>query len=248
MDESTSSIANLSKGSNKRPAFGMSSFTTKDQQNFGRNVRLAMACMDGKSEPISSKAMPDDEGTLRQRLRTLTKEMSSSQADLLELLVRFDELQGWKPSGSRHCAAWMDREIGIGKKLGWEYLRIGRALRKLPTTRALFRAGKLSWSKIRRLVRVADADNEKTLCHAALDASVSDVARICETYIWKEDDKGNSENDRARRQWESRSLSWDETSNGSTRIYITLPTETARAFLNSVDHSQTKSARTCQER
>ena len=238
MDESTSPSTTQTKKPNSRLTFGMSSFGREEQQQFGRNIRLAMACIDGKDEPVNIKAMPHDEATLRQRLRTLTQEISSSQADLLELLVRFDELQGWKSSGARHCAGWMNNELSIGLKLGWEYLRVGRELRKLPTTRALFRAGKLSWSKIRLLVRVADADNEKILCHAALDASVSDVARLCDTYNWKEDNKDESENDRARRQWASRSLSWDETSNGSTRIYITLPTEIARGFLNSVDHSQ----------
>lgn len=99
--------------------FGMSSFGPKDQRQFGRNILLAIACIEGKDEPENIKAMPDEEATLRQRLRTLTHVMSSSQADLLELLVRFDELQGWKSSGAKHCVAWMNCEVGIGQKLGW---------------------------------------------------------------------------------------------------------------------------------
>jgi len=56
--------------------------------------------------------------------------MSSQHADLLELLIKFDDCQGWKTSGSSHCAAWMNLEIGISLKLSWEYLRVGRKIQR----------------------------------------------------------------------------------------------------------------------
>jgi len=152
------------------PTLGMSSFSAKDQKNFGQNVRLAMACIEGTTIPTNTKAMPTDEHAIRHRLITINQDITSNQADMLELLVRFDELQGWKVSGSKSCAAWMNLEMGICHKTSWDYLRVGRYLRKLPTTTALFKVGKLSWSKVRLLASVANADTEKTLCHAALDA------------------------------------------------------------------------------
>ena len=131
-----------------------------------------------------------------------------------------------------------ERELGVSLKRGWEYLRIGRKLRLLPTTTALFRAGKLSWSKVRLIANVASKENEKTLCHAALDGSVSEVQRLCEGYRWQEGDKDEGdENNRAVKQWQSRSFTWQETALGSTRIQLTLPPEMAQAFLNSVEHS-----------
>ncbi|MFK8079947.1 MAG: DUF222 domain-containing protein [Granulosicoccus sp.] len=229
--------ASPTHNSDRRVPLGMDSFGPEDQQHFGRNIRLAMACIEGDVQPINAKAIPTDEAALRQRLRSLTQEMSSSQADLLELLTRFDEIEGWKSSGARHWAAWMNTEIGIGLKLSWEYLRVGRCLRSLPTTRALFWAGKLTWSKVRLLVGVANLDNEKILCHAALDASVSELARICNEYKWNEDNKEDGDKKRAIEQWKSRSLLWGETSNGSTCIRLTLPPEIARAFLKCVEHS-----------
>jgi hypothetical protein len=151
------------KNSHSQPSFGMSSFGTKERQQFGQNVRLAMACIESPVHPTNSKAMPSDEATLHHRLKALSQDITSSHADLLELLVRYDDIEGWKTSGASHCAAWMNLELGISLQLGWEYLRVGRKLRLLPTTTALFRAGKLSWSKIRLIVNVADTDNEKTL-------------------------------------------------------------------------------------
>ncbi len=188
------------KNAHSHPSFGMSSFGVKERQQFGQHVRLAMACIEGPVQPTNSKAMPSDEATIHHRLKALSQDITSSHADLLELLVRYDELEGWKTSGASHCAAWMNLELGISLQLGWEYLRVGRKLRLLPTTTALFRAGKLSWSKIRLIVNVADTDNEKTLCHAALDASVTAVKRLCNEYRWTEDGNGESENERALKQ------------------------------------------------
>ena len=87
------------------------------------------------------------------------------------------------------------------------------------------------------IAHVANEDNEKTLCHAALDVSVFEVARLCNEYRWKDDgDSEKGENERVLKQWQSRSLMWRQTSIGSTCIRLTLPPEIAQAFLNSVEH------------
>jgi len=227
---------NFNKLETHKP-LGMSSFGVQEREQFGRDVRLAMGCIEGNPELVKGNAIPSDESSIRKRLKALAQEITSQHADLLELLVRFDDLQSWKSSGAQHCAAWMNVEIGIGIQLSWEYLRVGRKLLMLPTVRALFRAGKLSWSKVREITRVADENNEKLLCHAALDASVSDVKRLCDGFRWVDDENGAAENDRALKQWESHALTWSEASNRCTRIQLILPPEIAQAFLNSVEHS-----------
>jgi len=209
-----------------------------NQEQFGQRVRLAMECIEAPPILVKGNAIPSDEASIRTRLKTLSQEISSQHADLLELLVKFDDLQGWKSSGASHCAAWMNLELGISLQLSWEYLRVGRKLPLLPILRSLFRAGKLSWSKVRLISRVADQDNEAVLCHAALDASVSELKQICQGYQWNKDqDDATTQNDRALQQWDTRSLTWNDTSNGSTRIQLVLPPELAQAFLNSVEQS-----------
>jgi|GEM_PF-589957 len=226
-----------SKNNQSRIPLGMNTFGPTEREEFGQSVRIAMACIEAAPEPIKGCALPQDESAIRHRLKALSQEITSNHADLLELLVRFDNVQGWKSSGASHCAAWMNLEIGISNQLSWEYLRVGRKLQTLPTVQALFRVGKLSWSKVRLITRVATIENEKILCHAALDASVSDVKRICEGYKWNEDENNEGENARAIQQWTSRALTWNEASNGCTRIQLVLPPETAQAFLNSVEQS-----------
>ncbi len=227
--------------SDSRLPIDVQTFGVEERQQFGQHIRLAMACMEGAAVPVNTKAMPSEEVAIRNRLKVLSQDITSGHADLLELLVRYDDMEGWASSGCKHCAAWMNLEMGISLQLAWEYLRVGRKLRLLPTTTALFRAGKLSWSKIRLIASIADKDTEKTLCHAALDAAVTDVKRLCDGYRWKDNEldgaEGREENDRALKQWNSRSLRWDELGSGSTRIQLILPPEIARAFLASVEHS-----------
>ncbi|WP_205737870.1 HNH endonuclease [Granulosicoccus antarcticus] len=185
-------------------------------------------------------AMPDEAPAIARRLKQIGEDISSGMADQLELLVRFDDLEGWNTSGSRHCAAWMNLELSISLQLGWEYLRVGRKLRSLPITQALFRAGKLTWSIVRLLSRVANKDNEALLCHTALDASVSDVERLVNEYRWQQDAEQNmadGENARSLQQIEARSFGWSSASNGNTLIKLSLPPEIAQAFLNSVEQS-----------
>lgn len=253
----------------KRIPLGMDSFDTDAQQRFGQSVRLAMAFMDGADIPIdnepdgtagrrrgdqaenghhkesaqdseNSRKYPSEASAIAQRLKQLGRNQASGMAEQLELLVRFDELKGWESSGSRHCGAWMNLELGISTKLGWEYLRVGRKLRNLPITTALFRDGKLTWSTVRLISRVADSDSERVLCHAALDASVSDVERLCNEYRWQQDHAGDGaeqENIRSLQQIEARSFSWQTVSNGNTLIKLALPPEVAEAFLKCVEQA-----------
>ena len=211
--------------------------TLNDRENFGRNVALVMALKPDEYPPYKGPALPSEASTIRDRLHALSNKMTSNHADLLELLVRFNELEGWKCNGSKHCAAWMNSEIGISVQTGWEYLRVGRRLRTLTLLRAFFRVGKISWSKVRLITRVANESNERKLCHAALDASVSDIKKLCEGYRWNDDNDSDAENAKAMQQWLSRSLTWTEASDGNTKIQITLPPELAQAFLNSVEQS-----------
>lgn len=99
----------------------------KDRQKYGRNVALVMALSKDKLPPGAGEALPLDTASIRQRLQALSQKMSSNHADLLEPLVRFDDSEGWKCNGSKHCAAWMNAEIGISVQSGWEYLRVGRS-------------------------------------------------------------------------------------------------------------------------
>ena len=169
--------------------------------------------------------------------------LSSNQENVclcqqLELLVRFDELEGWRESGAKNCASWMNAELQIDLRTGWERLRVGRQLRELPFIQSFFESGRLSWSKVRLLTRIACLENESMLVHASLDATVSDVQRLCEEYRWPLLDDSESDTLRANLQWERRRLNWRQLPDGSTQIRIVLPPEQAQNFLHAIEQCE----------
>jgi len=123
-------------------------------QQFGRSLHLAMACINGadrlqRNETIkaNSNLQGFSETTPRQRnkkellsdLHRVSAEIDTNRAELLELMVQFDEQQGWADSGARNCADWVNANLGIGQSSAYQFLRVGRELRELPIIRALFR-------------------------------------------------------------------------------------------------------------
>lgn len=95
MEDFTTAISNeVGNISDNQTTFGMSSFGISEREQFGQSIRLAMACIEGKRVPVNMPAMPSDESGICERLKTISQEGNSSLADFLELLVRFDELEG----------------------------------------------------------------------------------------------------------------------------------------------------------
>ena len=81
----------------------------------------------------------------------------------LSMLRVFDERGGWGSSGHTSCAAWLSWRTGMAPATARERVRIARSLAGLPRIDAAFAAGELSYSKVRALTRIADADSEEVL-------------------------------------------------------------------------------------
>jgi hypothetical protein len=75
-------------------------------------------------------------------------------------------------------AHWLSWQCGIGLTAGREQVRVARKLRSLPLVTAEFAAGRLSYSKVRAISRVATPDTEPTLVEWALHATASQLDRL----------------------------------------------------------------------
>src|SRR5690349_11993201 len=75
------------------------------------------------------------------------------QYALVRLAVELDESRDWALDGSSTCAHWIAEALDVEVCTAREWLRIGRALRALPTIAAAFEARGLSYSKVRALTR-----------------------------------------------------------------------------------------------
>ncbi len=116
---------------------------------------------------------------------------------LLTLLRRYDEEELW--SGWRSCAHWLNWRTGISLVAARERLRAARCLADLPLTSAQMEKGRLSWSKVRALTRVATAENEARLVEFALHHTASQVERLV-------------------RAWRSAEVAWGEFLDGPSEL------------------------------
>ena len=76
------------------------------------------------------------------------------------------------------CAHWLSWQCGLDLRTAHEHVRVARALRELPKVHAAFGQGRISFSKVRAVSRVATAENEDDLLHVALHNPAAHVERL----------------------------------------------------------------------
>ena len=158
-----------------------------------------------ESPPREPATAPGDGGARLARLGDRIAEMSARiQAATYELLVlirEFDERDGWH--GCLSCAEWLSWRAGLSLGAAREHVRVARALGELPKLSDAMRRGKVSYSKVRAVTRVATPENEQSLLDVALAGTAAHVERIARA--WRRIDR-NVEQAEERRQQASRGL------------------------------------------
>jgi hypothetical protein len=113
-----------------------------------------------------------------------------------------------------------------------EKVRTAHALRGLPAIAAAFEAGRLSFSKVKALTRVAHLHDEELLLKHALDATVPQVEERCRQI---RNVAPESVRD-AQRAWASRSLTaWRDERRGRLRLTVEVPIEEGELILRALD-------------
>src|SRR3954467_11646179 len=108
--------------------------------------------------------------------------LAAATASWLRLVAEFDERGGWHGVGIASCGHWLAWQCGMGPGGARGPVGVARSLRGLPRIEAAFAAGRLSYSKVRALTRIAAADCEAALLDLALHAPASQTERFCSTW------------------------------------------------------------------
>lgn len=115
---------------------------------------------------------------LEARLCTLAGQIAAATPEFLRLLANFEERDGWSGPGIVSCAHWLSWRCGISPRTAREHVRVARALRSLPATADTFAVGRLSFSKVRALSRVATPETEVELVEVGLHSTAGQLERI----------------------------------------------------------------------
>ena len=121
--------------------------------------------------------------------------LAAATASWLRLVAEFDERGGWHGVNIRSCAEWLAWQCGLSPGAAREHVRVARALRPLRSIDDAFAAGRLSYSKVRALTRIAEQDSEAALLEFALSATASQTERFCRQ--WRRWDDEASDRRRA---------------------------------------------------
>ena len=158
-----------------------------------------------ESPPRKPATAPGDRGAqlarLGDRIAELSARIQAATHELLVLIREFDEQEGW--DGCLSCAQWLSWRAGLSPGAAREHVRVARALGNLPKLSDAMRRGKVSYSKVRAVTRVATPENEQTLLDVALAGTAAHVERIARA--WRRIDR-NVEQAEERRRDASREL------------------------------------------
>ena len=177
--------------------------------------------------------------TLEAEITQLWGHINAATAQFLALLAEFDRREGWAQHGIASCAHWLSWQCGIGPVAAREKVRVARALTSLPKIAEAFSEGRLSYSKVRALTRVATAETEDTLLSIALNGTAAHVERTVRGFRRAVRDL---ERDEAEAMHERRYLDCRRESDGSVRLEARLAPEVGEMLLKALEaaHAQLK--------
>ena len=183
-------------------------------------------------KPVS-KLVPIND--LDHAIVTLAARINAETCELLVLIRQFDERAGWLQWGLGNCAEWLHYRCDFSMNAAREKVRVAHALKTLPEVAAAFAKGKLSYSKVRAMTRVASTRNEEDLLSFALKTTTARVEERC-----RELRCGTADSlDGAQRAFANRSLRVNRnTERGVMTITIELPMETGELVEKALDKAR----------
>jgi hypothetical protein len=153
---------------------------------------------------------------------------------LLVLVREFDDRMGWAKWSFPSCAEWLSWRCGISLSAAREKVRTAQSLRDLPGVLRAFREGRLSYTKVRALTRVAARHDEEALLRYALDATAPQVEERCRQIRNVQPDSVHD----ARRRWEARSLSaWRNAGRGTLCLRVELPLDVGELVMQAIERA-----------
>jgi hypothetical protein len=164
----------------------------------------------------------------------LSRRLHTETYRLLLLVCEFDNRFGFAKWSFKSCAEWLAWRCQISLSAAREKVRTALALSDLPAISAAFANGRLSYTKVRALTRVARAHDEDLLLAYALDATAAQVEERCRQMR----NVRPKATDSARHVWEQRSLTVARNpERGTIIITVEVPAEDGELVSQALDRA-----------
>ena len=181
--------------------------------------------------PLSDVSTPDQ----IDRITELAGHLNAANARWLALIAEFDRRRAWAEWGVQSCAHWLNWKCGLALGAAREKLRTAHALARLPKIAAAMAEGRLGFSKVRAMTRVAEPANEDHFLDVVLNGTANHVEKRVRSYRRAtEAQELSSEAAQQRNQ----SLWWFHEPDGSLTIKGRLPAEVGALFIKALEAAE----------
>ncbi len=170
---------------------------------------------------------------LEAEITALAGHLAAGECRWLRLVAEYDRRAGHETWGCPTVAHWLSWHCGLDMRSAREKVRVAHALEDLPLVREEFAAGRLSYSKVRAITRVATAANEEQLVMYAQHTTAAQTERIVRTY--RRYRAPEAETEAANRLYEEQYLQVDYDDDGAGTIASRMPPEVAAALLKALE-------------
>lgn len=159
----------------------------------------------------------------------LSSRLAAASCSLVLAIAAYDRRRGWEAWECRSMAHWLAWKVEMSPGAAREHVRVGHALEDLPVLREAFAAGRVSYSQVRAMTRIATPANEATLVDWARSCTAGQLERLVAAY------RGVRSAGSARRAREGRGM-WSQVGDDGMRVVVVrLPAEEAAGLEAAVD-------------
>ena len=132
-------------------------------------------------EPTERQAKTLSLEELENEIAELATHIDAATWRMLKAIQEFDRRGGWE-GGFLSCAHWLSWRTGMDRITAREKVRVAQALDNLPRISLALREGRVSYSKVRAMVRIATPENEPELLRIALEGTAGHVEKLVRAY------------------------------------------------------------------
>lgn len=170
---------------------------------------------------------------LKTEIIDLCGRMHGAEYLLLHRIHQLDEIEDWAGT-TPSCAHWLVWRCGMDIVTAREKVRVSHALAGLPLLDERFRSGELSYSKVRAITRIADADSEAEWIDTALRHTAAQLERIVRQHRQTTTLGGP---DGALAAWTHRHLDYRVQGDGSLSFEGRVPAEVGAMLMQALDRA-----------
>lgn len=119
---------------------------------------------------------------LEMAITELAAHIHAATARWLLMVAEYDRRMAWAEWDCKSCAHWLAWRCGLGMNAAREHVRVARSLADLPLITKEFEAGRLSFTQVRALTRVAVKENEGDLVELAGRAPAAQLEQMVRAF------------------------------------------------------------------